>query len=368
MSIPPLTIGIEEEYQLIDPETRELAPANDELMDRGEEFLPGQLRPEMMRSQIEVGSQVCASVKEARAEMVRLRKGVRALAAEFGLEVVAASTHPFSQWMEQVRTPKNRYQKLEEDLRDVARRLLIFGMHIHVGIEDQELRIDVLNQARYFVPHLLALSTSSPFFCGRDTGLKSYRSVIFENMPRSGISPIFRSWSDYENYCNTLVKTSCIDEPTKIWWDVRPHPKFPTVEFRMSDMCTRIDEMLCIAALTQAVAAKLLKLRRGNRSWRTYRQHLITENKWRAVRYGIDGQLIDFGKQSEAPVKDLINELLEFVDDVVEDLDSREEVDYVQTILEGGTSADRQIATYRKTDDLKAVVDQLIAETREGCD
>ncbi len=367
MPLPTLTLGIEEEYQIVDPETRELSPASEELISRGQEILQDQIKPELMRSQVEVGTRVCRDVAEARAEVARLRGAICRLAEERGLRMVAASTHPFSRWSEQELTSADRYEELEADLRDVARRLLIFGMHVHVGIEDCELRIDVMNQARYFLPHVLALSTSSPFWHGRDTGLKSYRSVIFENMPRSGIPPTFSAYSAYRDFVDTLVKTGCIDEPTKIWWDVRPHPKFPTLEFRVSDVCTRLDEVVCLAALLQALVAKLIKLRQGNRSWRPYRHHLITENKWRAVRYGLDGKLIDFGKQQEVPVRELAAELLELVDDVVDELGSRREVEYLETLLAEGSSADRQIAIYRETGDFKAVVDQLVGESREGC-
>ena len=368
MSLPQLTLGIEEEYQIIDPETRALAPMSEDLVARGQVILGDQIKPELMRSQVEVGSKVCRNIAEARAEVIRLRSTICRLAEDQGLCMAAASTHPFSSWSEQKLTDAARYEKLASDLRDVARRLLIFGMHIHIGIEDREMQIDVMNQARYFLPHLLAFSTSSPFWHGRDTGLKSYRSVIFENMPRSGIPPSFASYGEYEGFVETLVQTGCFDEPTKIWWDIRPHPKFPTLEFRVADVCTRIDEVICIAAILQALAAKLILLRRENRSWRTYRHHLIIENKWRAVRYGLDGKLIDFGKKCEIPLRELAVELLEVVDDVVDELGTRKEVEYLHTLLAEGSSADRQLATYQETGDLKAVVDRVMKESREGCD
>lgn len=366
MPLPALTLGIEEEYQLINPETRELSPSAPELLKKSEEILPGQVKPELMRSQIEVGSKVCADVNEVRAEVVRLRGAISDLAAAEGLKMAAASTHPFSLWSDQPVTPAERYKKLAEDLRDVAMRLLIFGTHVHVGIEDPELRIDVMNQARYFMPHILALTTSSPFWGGRDTGLKSYRSVIFGNMPRSGIPPSFTSWSDYQGFIDTLIKTRCIEEPTMIWWDIRPHPIFPTLEFRVCDICTKVEEAVCIAALLQALVAKLIQLRTNNQSYRIYRHHLLTENKWRAVRYGLEGQLIDFGRRQEVPVRFLARELLEIVDDVVDELGTRKEVEYVHTMLREGSSADRQLKTFRETGDIKAVVDQLMAETTEG--
>jgi carboxylate-amine ligase len=366
MALPPLTIGIEEEYQIIDPETRELSSYIQEFLEQGRVVLQDQIKPEFMQSQVEVGSHICRNIKEARREIVRLRRTVCELAASSGLHVAAASTHPFSAWSTQQITAGERYTKLETDMGEVARRLLIFGMHVHIGIDDKELMIEVMNQARYFMPHILALSTSSPFWQGRETGLKSYRSIIFEDLPRTGLPPTFSSWADYQNLVDILIKTHCIEDPTKIWWDIRPHPKFPTLEFRISDICTRVDEAVCIAALYLAIVAKLIKLRQNNQSWRYYRHHLITENKWRAVRYGIDGNLIDFGQEQEVPLRFLAVELLELVDDVLDELDIRAEAEYVHAILENGTSADRQLMTYRQTGDLNAVVDQLVKETREG--
>ncbi|MDX1643900.1 MAG: carboxylate-amine ligase, partial [Thermoanaerobaculia bacterium] len=253
MSLPTFTIGIEEEYQIIDPETRELQSYIQEFLDKGQIVLEDQIKPEMLQSQVEVGSHICRSIAEARQELVRLRSSVSELAAEHGLRVAAASTHPFSKWTEQRVTEAERYHKHHEAMADVARRMLIFGMHVHIGIEDKELMIDVMDQARYFLPHLLALSTSSPFWHGRDTGMKSYRSIVFENLPRTGPPPEFESWVDYERFVQTLLKTGSIDEPTKIWWDIRPHPRFPTLEFRVYDICTKVDEAICLAALTLAV-------------------------------------------------------------------------------------------------------------------
>ncbi len=256
---------------------------------------------------------------------------------------------------------------MREDLQEVAQQTLVFCMHVHVGIEDREFMIDTMNVVRYFLPHLLALSTSSPFWMGRNTGLKSYRSIIWNNFPRTGIPRTFESWSEYEQLVDTMVKTGSMEEGSKIWWDLRHHWKYPTLEFRVCDICTRVDEAICLAALFQAIVAKLWKLRRDNLTFRSYPLELIQENKWRAVRYGLDGKLIDFGKQQEIPARDLIREIVEwFVDDVVDDLGSRREVEYAFTILDEGTSADRQVAVFERTGDLKDVVDHLIAETSDG--
>lgn len=378
---PPLTLGVEEEYQIIDPHSRNLHAYISELLSQ-DEVRPSKLdlKPELMQSQVEVGSQVCQNAKEVRQELRRLRRAVCELADENGLAIAAASTHPFAKWEEQSITEGVRYKELLDDMQGVAQRLLIFGMHVHVGfgedIESKNLMIEIMNQARYFIPHLLALSTSSPFWHGRNTGLKSYRSVVFESLPRTGIPHSFNSYSEFRNYEKTLGMVGAFgkqDQRAKIWWDIRPHPIFDTLEFRITDICTRVEEAVCIAALFQAICAKLIKLRQQNMSWRQYRHMHITENKWRAVRYGVQGELIDFGIEQSVPFVDLIEELLLLLDDVVDDLGSREEVEYVRTILQNGTSADRQIACFQAhggpdnaEEALKAVVDQLVAETKEG--
>ena len=368
MALPEFTIGIEEEYQIIDPASRELTSYVQKFIEQGRHILQDQIKPEFLQSQVEVGSHICRNIGELRREVIRLRGTVAELAQNNGLRIAAASTHPFSTWMDQQVTVGERYTKLQTDMAQVGRQMLIFGMHVHIGIEDKDLLIDVMNQARYFLPHILALSTSAPFWQGRDTGLKSYRSVIFESLPRSGIPPVFEGWSDFHNFVRTLKRTNCVEDASKIWWDIRPHHKFPTLEFRIADICTRVDEAMCVAALVLAIVAKLIKLRRANQSWRNYRHHLIIENKWRAVRYGLDGQLIDFGKQQEVPLRFLAVELVEWLEDVIEELGLEQEVSYVHTILKEGTSADRQLKTFRETQNLEAVVDQLIAETTEGWD
>ena len=361
--IPSLTIGIEEEYQIIDPTTRELRSYVQRFLAQGQTVLPDQIRPEFLQSQVEAGTRICHNIQEARREVVRMRRSIQELAQREGLCVAAAGTHPFSSWARQEVSPFGRYPELARFLQDVGRRLLIFGMHVHVGIEDRELLIEVMNQLRYFLPHVLALSTSSPFWHGRDTGLKSYRSVVFESLPRTGIPQQFGSYADYRSYVDTLLATGSIEEPTHISWDVRPSEKFPTLEVRIPDMCTRVEETLCLAGLIQAIVAKLVRLRQANQTWRIYRKNLLDENKWRAVRYGSAGMLIDFGKTEEVPLPALIEELLIWVDDVLDELGSRAEVEYVDTILRQGTSADRQLAVYRHTEDFRAVVDHVVAET-----
>ena len=366
MNTPLLTIGIEEEYQIIDPATRELRSYVQRFLEQSQTVLPNQVRPEFLQSQVEAGTHICRSIKEARRELIHMRRSICELAEREGLWVAAAGTHPFSSWTRQEVSPFGRYPELARFLQEVGRQLLIFGMHVHIGIEDRELLIDVMNQLRYFLPHLLALSTSSPFWQGRDTGLKSYRSVVFEALPRAGIPQQFSSYTAYRDYVDTLLATGTLYEPTHIWWDVRPSEKFPTLEIRIPDMCTRVEETLCLAALVQAIVAKLVQLRQGNQTWRVYRKNLLDENKWRAVRYGISEKLIDFGKRKEVVFLLLAEELLAWVDDVVDELGSRAEVEYVHTILSHGTSADRQLATYHREMDLRAVVDQVVAETQEG--
>ncbi|HUF25848.1 MAG TPA: carboxylate-amine ligase [Gemmatimonadaceae bacterium] len=366
MKAPSLTLGVEEEYQIIDPTTRELRSYITEIL-QGDHLVLEEIKPELHQSMVEIGSRVCRTPQEVRAELVRLRGTVMWLAARSGLKIVAAGTHPFSSWLTQEITPLERYLGVKQDLADLAQQLLIFGTHVHVGVEDRDFLIDALNVSRYFVPHVLALSTSSPFWMGRKTGLKSYRSVIFRNFPRTGIPPVMNSYGDYSELLASLVRTNCIPDGSKIWWDVRPHHAYPTLEFRMCDVCTRVDEAVSIAAILQAIVAKLWKLRRDNMTFRIYPLTMIEENKWRAVRYGLDGNFIDFGKQREQPARELIRELLEwFIDDVVDELGTRNEVEYAFRILDEGTSADRQLQTYAETGSLEAVVDRLIAETAEG--
>ena len=380
---PPLTLGIEEEYQIINPETHNLHAFISHLLSQDEEHPEkSNIKPEFMQSQVEVGSHICQNVQEIRQELVRLRGQVVNMAERNGLAIAAASTHPFGRWEEQSITEGVRYKELLDDMQGLARQLLIFGMHVHVGFghennpELKNLMIEIMNQSRYFIPHLLALSTSSPFWHGTNTGLKSYRSVIFEMLPRTGIPHSFDSWAEYVGFTKTMDAVGAFgrrDKVAKIWWDIRPHPIFDTMEFRIADTCTSLDDAVCLAGLFQAICAKLIKLRRHNLSWRHYRHMHISENKWRAVRFGINGELIDFGREQSVPFPVLAEELLEFVDDVLDELGSREEVEHVRTILERGTSADRQIATYEAHggDDnreaaLNAVVDFLIAETKAG--
>ena len=362
-----LTIGIEEEYQIIDPQSRDLKSNIQQLLSEEEMTSDAPLKPEFMQSQVEVGSKICRNVQEARQEVKRLRRMVAERAAKSDCRIVAAGTHPFSHWEDQEITNQERYRLLLQDLRLPIRRLLIFGMHVHIGIPSTALRLDVMNQVRYFLPHILTLSTSSPFWLKKKTGLKSYRSVVFNNLPRTGIPGQFNSVQAYEAFTETLIETGCIQEPTQIWWDIRPHPKFPTLEFRCCDCVTKVDEVIAITALIQALVAKLIQLRQNNQAWRVYRRELIEENKWRAVRHGIDGRLIDFGKNKEVPVTDLIEELLELVDDVVDDLGSRGEIEYVRTMLAQGTSAERQLRRFEETGKLTAVVDMLAEETIADC-
>src|SRR5438132_9523128 len=337
MKAPSLTIGIEEEYQIIDPQTRELRSYITQMLEEGRLILREQVKPELHQSVIEVGTEVCKTPAEARAELVRLRREIIGLAAKNGLEIAAAGTHPFSSWLTQEITPLERYLGVKKDMQDLAQQLLIFGTHVHIGIEDREFLIDAMNVARYFLPHVLCLCTSSPFWMGRNTGLKSYRSIIFRHFPRSGIPPLFASWAELTGLVDTLVKTNCIPDGTKLWWDLRPNWKYPTLEFRVCDVCTRVDEAVCVAALFQALIAKLWKLRRDNITFRHYHGALIDENKWRAVRYGLDGKLLDLGKQAELPARELIRELVEwFLADVLDELGSRKEVEYAFHILSHG--------------------------------
>jgi carboxylate-amine ligase len=358
------TIGVEEEFQIVDPNTWELRSHVSELLAAGSLVLGDQMKREMHQSIVELGTNICEDTGQLQHEVVKIRSELCAAADRAGLAVAAAGTHPFSSWLDQVISPGERYENIVEELQQLARSLLIFGMHVHVAMPDRTSAIDIMNAARYFLPHVLALSTSSPFWMGRDTGLKSYRTTIFRRFPRTGVPDYFGSWGEYESYVNLLVGLHCIDDAKKIWWDIRPHPTFGTLEFRVCDVPTCAEETVAIAAVIQAIVVKLYKLYTQNMGFRLYRRALIEENKWRAARWGLDGRLIDFGKKSEVPMRDLALELLAFIDDVVDELGSREHVNYVHTILENGTSADRQLRVYRETSDLKAVVQHVVHETR----
>jgi carboxylate-amine ligase len=361
---PSFTIGIEEEYQTIDPETRDLrSHLAAEIIAKGKTLLREQVKAEMHQSVVEVGTGVCADIKQAKRELRELRRGIIQLAHENGLRVGAAATHPFADWRQQEIYPDERYQNIVQDLKMVARANLIFGLHVHIGVEDRETAIHIMNAARYFVPHILALSTNSPFWLGMDTGLKSYRCKVFDKFPRTNIPDYFQSYGEYESFVSLLVKTNCIDDAKKIWWDIRPHPYFPTLEFRMCDIPMRLEETIAIAALIQCTVAKLYKLYAANQGFRLYRRALIMENKWRAARYGIDGKLIDFGKRTEVPMRDLIHEYMQIIEDVIDELNCREELLYIYRMLENGTGADRQLRVYQETGDLKKVVDYIIEET-----
>lgn len=360
------TVGIEEEFQIVDPSTRDLRSSVSEVLASGRPLLQDQLKQEMFQAMIEVGTEICNDVGQARAEVVRLRRAVSEIVERLGGRLVAAGTHPFAHWLKMDVTQDDRYIMLTEQLQEIARSIAVFGLHVHVGIEDRDQSIEIMNEVRYFLPHILALSVNSPFWEGRDTGIKSYRSVIWGRMPRSGIPDSFTSWDDYGRFVDILIATNSIDEPKKIWWDIRPHPKFKTLEFRVCDMPTRVDETIALAALFQALVAKLSWLRSRNLGFRMYQRALLAENRWRAMRFGVDGSLIDFGKGIEVPMRDLGHELLAFIDDMVDDLGSREALRPVEAILRDGTGADRQLEVYRRTGSLEAVVDYLAEETLRG--
>ncbi len=369
---PSFTVGIEEEYMLVDLDSRDLVrdpPSG--LMAECKDLLEGQVSPEFLRGQIEVGTRVCATVGDARRDLSRLRQAVAQVAKGYGFAPIAASTHPFARWGEQLVTEKRRYQVLLQELETVARRLVISGMHVHVGIEDNDLRIDLMNQFSYFLPHLLALSTSSPFWHGDHTGLKSYRSSVFKSLPRTGIPVQFTSWGEYQRHVDVLVDAGLIEDATKLWWDVRPSARYPTIESRITDICTRLDDGISLAALTVSLIRMLFRLRSENKRWRTYARMLIEENMWRAQRYGIQGSLMDFGQGTLTPMAELIDEIIVELEQDAQELGCADELHAVPEILIRGTSADRQVAVYDAAIDggaeqqeaLEAVVDFLVRET-----
>jgi len=372
---PEFTIGVEEEYLLVDRETRGL------VIDPPESFLSdceaecgSQVTTEFLRSQVEIGTKVCANIQEARADLAKLRRIVINVADKYGLAPIAASTHPFSRWADQKQTAKERYQVLEAEMAGAARRLLICGMHVHVGIPDNDLRIDLMNQMSYFLPHLLALSCSSPFWEGRDTGLKSYRLTVFDALPRTGIPERFQSYAEYQRHVDILIHAGMIEDSTKIWWDLRPSGRFPTLESRIMDVCTRLDDAVALAALLLCLLRMLYRLRLRNQRWRQYTPMLIRENRWRAMRYSFDGGMIDFAKGELIPFTDLLEEILELTAEDAAALDCEAEVASVRTILARGTSSHRQLRAFElasaagqsREEALQAVVDTLVEDTREG--
>ena len=372
---PSFTIGVEEEYLLVDKETRALVvdpPA--ELMDEAQELFGEQVAAELLRSQIEVGTRVCQTVQEVHEDLSRLRRGIIEVAGRHGLAPIAASTHPFSHWAEQKHTDKDRYDELTHEMQGAARRLVICGMHVHVGIDDDELRIDLMNQMSYFLPHLLALSCSSPFWLGRDTGLKSYRLTIFDALPRTGLPERFVSYAEYQRHVRIMMDAGLIDDSTRIWWDLRPSARFPTLETRIMDVCTRIDDTIALAALLSCILRMLYRLRLHNQRWRMYTPMLIQENRWRAMRYSFDEGLIDLAKGRVVPFDELLDELCSLVAEDARALGCEKEVAGVRDILTRGTSAHRQLKGYELErasgssvdDSLRAVVDTLIADTAEG--
>ena len=364
---PSFNIGIEEEYQTVDPVTRNLrSHISAEIVEKGRRLLAEHVKPEMHQSVVEIGTGVCENIQQAREDIRSIRRQMIMLARENGLRISGGGTHPFAHWHEQEIYPDDRYRTIVEDLKQVARANLIFGLHIHIGVEDRETAIQIMNGARYFLPHILALSTSSPFWQGLDSGLRSYRCKVFDKFPRTNIPDIYSSWSEFENYVNLLIRTNCIDNAKKIWWDIRPHPHFPTLEFRVCDMPTRMDDTIAIAALCQSIIAALFHLHERNLTFRHYSRALLMENKWRAARYGLDGKLIDFGKQTEVPVRDLIREILDFVEKAADGLGATNELCHIEKILKEGTAADRALRVFADSNDLNKVVDHMIEETEMG--
>ena len=360
------TLGVEEEFQIVDPKTGELRSHIQQILEEGKMILAENVKAEMHQSVVEMGTDICTNITDARAQVTRLRQELAKLAKKNNLKIAAAGTHPFSHWKDQKITSHPRYKEIISDYQQVARANLIFGLHVHVGVPDREVAIHIMNAARYFLPHVFAISTNSPFWQGRNTGFKSYRSKVFDRFPRTGIPDYFSSLSEYDNFVKLLVKTKCIDDAKKIWWDIRVHPYFTTLEFRICDIPMRVDETICLAAIMQAIVAKLHKLIKQNLGFRLYRRALIAENKWRAARYGIQGKLIDFGKQEEVEFRLLAGELLDFIDDVVDELGSREEINYLKKILEMGSGADRQLEVWEQSHDTKAVTEFIVEETYTG--
>ncbi len=375
MDRPTFTIGIEEEYLVVDRETRDLLTSPPPGMwDALAEVVGPQVTHEFLKAQVEVGTKISESVADARADLAALRRDLSHVVGEYGAAIVASSTHPFANWAQQETTEEPRYARMATDLGQVARQLVICGMHVHAGIEDDHLRIDLMNQVKYMLPHLLSLSTSSPFWDGRPTGLLAYRLVIFQNLPRTGLPEEFVSWGEYERYLEMLVGAGIIEDSSKLWWHIRPSGRYPTLEMRVSDVCTRLDDAMTVAAMYQSLLSYMFRLRRSNQKWRSYRSELINENIWRAQRYGTDGELVDFGRGELVPFGDLVDELIDMLAADAAELGVVAEVEHARDIVAEGTSAHRQLSTYNQAIDsgadereaLRAVVDGLIIDTMHG--
>src|SRR6478609_2248450 len=359
ISYKHFTLGVEEEYMVIDPVTRELKSHEQKIVHEGQKVIKDKVKAEMHQAVVEVGTDICQDVEEAHRDVTTLRTAISQIAEGLGFWMGASGTHPFSHWERQLITDHVRYSQIVNELQEAARSNLIFGLHVHVGMEDRKMAVHIANSARYFLPHVYALSTNSPFWEGRQTGYKSFRTKVFDKFPRTGIPDYFESIEAYDNYVNLLIKTNCIDNAKKIWWDLRVHPFFNTVEFRICDVPMTVNETIAIAALFQAICTKLYKLRSQNLNFIIYQRALINENKWRAGRYGIDGTLIDFGKETEVNTRVLIYELLDFVDDVLDELGSRSAINYVKKMMEQGTGAYRQLEVYNQRQNLSDVVDYV---------
>jgi glutamate---cysteine ligase / carboxylate-amine ligase len=359
------TLGIEEEFQMVDRSTGQLCSHIQTVLEKGAPLFGDKVKPEMLQSAVEIVTGVCPNITAARIELRSLRHTLLELLEQDGVGLISAGTHPEAHWHNQVSMPNPRYAELEEELQDIARSILIFGLHVHVGVESPEIAVLIMNQARSWIPQMVALSTNSPFWGGRFTGIKSYRSVVWRPFPRSGIPDVFPSWSDFDNYVQALIRGGCIDNGKKIWWDIRPHPFFNTIEFRICDMPATFEDTIAIAALSQALVARLVWLHHHGMASHILPRTLLEENKWRAMRYGLDAQVIDFIRNRRLTMRESISELLDFVDDVVDDLGSRREMNYLRALLEDprGTGADRQIEVYARTGSTQAVIQYLMQQT-----
>ena len=362
------TLGIEEEFQIVDRRTGQLTPSILAILEKGASQFGDKIKPEMLQSTVEIVTDVCPNINAARLELQSLHTRLLRLLEEEGLTIISAGTHPTASWPDQLSTPDERYIELEEELQDVVRSLLIFGLHVHVGVESNEIAIVLMNQLRTWIPHLLALSANSPFWGGRFTGLKSYRSVLWRPLPRNGVSEPFASWNEFDSYVQSLVQAGCIDNAKKIWWDIRPHPFFNTIDFRICDMPATLEDTIAIAALCQALVAKLTWLYKRGMATHVLPGYFIDENKWRVIRHGLDAEFIDFVQSRRLSMRDAIGELLDFVDDVLDDLGSRREINYLRILLDDpqGTGADRQIGVYQRTGSIDAVTEFLVQQTIEG--
>ena len=362
------TIGVEEEYQIIDPQTRELCDRSEQIIGyvrNNLELEKEVIQPEMYRSQVEIATVVCQSLSQARQELTHCRQAVIDAADASGKAIAAAGTHPFSDWREQEITPKTRYQNLESEYKQLIRELIIFGNHVHIGLSDRAIALQVINRVRIWLPILLALSANSPFWLGQTTGYASYRTEMWSRLPMTGQPPIFSDEKEYQTVVEDLISVGVIRDATNIYWDIRLSEKFPTIEFRVTDICMTVEEAITITGLVRALVWTGYQEVVNDLSLNPVRSEILKAAQWNAARYGLTGNLIDVVDKSQVPAKDLVIQFLGCLRPALEKFGDWETISAsVHKILERGNGAQRQLEVYEKNSSFEEVVDYIVEQTK----